>query len=77
MKNVTISLDEGLALWVRVSAAEHDMSLSRFVAELLRERRAREEGYSLAMESYLGRSPRRLRRSESQGYPTRDEIHDR
>ena len=36
MKNVTITLDEETAKWTRVHAAERDMSLSRFVGEVLR-----------------------------------------
>ncbi len=38
MKNVTISLNEKIARWARVKAAEQDKSLSRFLAELLEER---------------------------------------
>ena len=77
MKNVTISLDEELARWARVRAAEQDMSLSRFLATILRERRTREEGYAAAMESFLGREPARLRRGRKRPYPTRNELHDR
>ncbi|MCY4635943.1 MAG: hypothetical protein OXG04_15795 [Acidobacteria bacterium] len=35
MKNVTITLPEDLARWVRIRAAEQDRSVSRWVAELL------------------------------------------
>lgn len=35
MRNVTISLDEEVARWVRVAAAEHDLSVSRYVGEIL------------------------------------------
>src|SRR5207253_2430096 len=39
MKNVTITLDDDLAAWARVEAAKRDKSLSRFVAELISQRR--------------------------------------
>jgi hypothetical protein len=35
LKNVTISMDEDLASWLRVEAAKADMSVSRYVAKLL------------------------------------------
>lgn len=39
MKNVTISLDEETAAWARVEAAKAGKSLSRYMADLLAERR--------------------------------------
>jgi len=41
MSNVTVSLDEETARWVRVEAARRDVSVSRFLTELLSERRRR------------------------------------
>jgi hypothetical protein len=38
MKNVTITLQDDLALRARVEAAKQDKSLSRFIADLLEER---------------------------------------
>lgn len=38
MKNITITLDEETATWARVYAAQRNMSLSRYVGEVLRER---------------------------------------
>ena len=38
MKNVTITLDEEVARWARIRAAERDTSLSRLVGKLLREK---------------------------------------
>ena len=41
MKNVTISLDEELARWVRCKAADEYISISKLIARMLdRERRA-------------------------------------
>jgi len=76
VKNVTISLDEKTALWTRVEAASHDMSVSRFVGKVLRERMMSSEGFDQAQRSYLAREARRLRSSECP-LPTRDEMHQR
>jgi plasmid stability protein len=41
MKNVTITLDEEVARWARILAAEHNKSVSRLVGEMLREKTIR------------------------------------
>ena len=38
MKNVTITLDEEVARWARIIAAEQNTSVSRLVGEMLREK---------------------------------------
>jgi len=35
MRNVTVLMDGKVARWVRIEAARHDMSVSRFLAELV------------------------------------------
>lgn len=75
MKNVTITVDEDVAKWARVWAARHEMSLSRLVGELLREKMTDDYNYEIAMRQYLDRPPVALKSSGR--YPTRDEIHDR
>lgn len=37
MRNVTITLDEEVARWVRIEAAKRETSVSRLVGEMLRE----------------------------------------
>ena len=37
MKNVTITLDDDVAKWVRIRAAELDSSMSRLIGELLKQ----------------------------------------
>ena len=76
MKNVTITLDEETARWARVHAAEHNMSLSRFVGELLRERMLRSREYEDAMRRYF-RSRLVVRRRPGERRITREELHDR
>jgi hypothetical protein len=41
MKNVTITLDEEVARWARILAAEHNKSVSRLVGEMLRKKTIR------------------------------------
>jgi hypothetical protein len=53
VKNVTITLDEKTAAWARSHAAERDMSLSRFVGELLEKTMRESREYRRAMRSYL------------------------
>jgi hypothetical protein len=76
VKNVTITLEEEVARWARVRAAERNTSVSKLVGELLREHMKDEQAYDAAMRRYLGRKPRRLKpRGES--YPGREEVHER
>jgi hypothetical protein len=75
-RNVTISLDEEAARWVRIEAARRDTSVSAFLAEILEEWMGQTAGYEDSMKEFLGRGPRRLK-PEAGRYPSRDEIHDR
>ncbi len=76
MKNVTITLDEEVARWARIKAAEQDTSVSRLVGEMLREKMASEHSYQSSMKRYLSRKPSPLSRRGVK-YPTREEIHER
>lgn len=75
-RNVTVTLDEGTARWVRVEAAKKDMSVSQYLGELLADRRCRHEGYEAARQRYMAREPRPLRLAGDR-LPTRSEIHHR
>ena len=78
MKNVTVTLSEDIALWLRVRAAEQNRSMSKWLAELIEEMRRREDEYEIAMERFLARA-RKARKLEwvDGRRPTRDELHDR
>ena len=76
MKNVTITLDEETAAWARVHAARRNVSLSRYVGELLRQSMRESREYEEAMRRFLDRKPVRLKRS-GEHYPTREELYDR
>ena len=53
MKNITITLDEETAAWARVHAARKNLSLSRFVGELLGEHMREAREYDRAMRGFL------------------------
>jgi hypothetical protein len=76
MKNVTITLDEETAAWARVHAAQHNVSLSRFVSELLQRHMRESRVYDEAMRRFLAERPVKLKRPGKR-YLTRAEAHDR
>ena len=76
MKNVTITLEEEVARWARIRAAEQNTSVSRLVGEMLREHMQRESDYEAAMRRFLARKPVAMRKP-GEPLPTREELHDR
>ena len=76
MKNVTVSLPEDTARWVRVEAARADRSVSAWLAELLESKRRQGDEYQAAMERCLATKPRKLQWVDGRK-PTREELHDR
>lgn len=75
MKNVTITLKEEVARWLRVWAAEHDVSVSRFVGRLVEEQMNHERQYERSKRRFLARKPEPLKPGGR--YPSRDEVHER
>ncbi len=76
MKNVTITLDEATALLARREAARQNVSLSRYVGDLLRDRLRQSRRYELSMRRYLALEPVRLGRGD-EPYLSREASHDR
>jgi hypothetical protein len=76
MKNVTITLDEKVAAWARIRAAERETSVSRLVGDMLKERMLEEVSYQASMQHYLSQSPRLLKEPSAK-YPSREELHER
>ncbi len=76
MKNVTITMDEDTARWVRIEAAQRGTSVSRLIGELLHQKRLQDSEYRAASERYRGRKPVYLKPAD-QHYPDRDSLHDR
>jgi hypothetical protein len=76
VRNVTITLDQEVARWVRVQAAKADTSVSRWIGERMREQMQQAEAYQEAMDLFFSIRPRQLRDDDA-AYPTREEPHDR
>ncbi|HTS86366.1 MAG TPA: hypothetical protein VMG61_14765 [Usitatibacter sp.] len=77
MKNVTITLDEHTAAWVRVYAARMGGSVSRVVGDMLRAHMRDHKEYEQSMRRFLAKGPVRFRLAEGKGPPSREELHDR
>ena len=73
---MTITLDEDVARWARIRAAERETSVSRLVGELLREKMLAEQSYEGAMREYLARPALKLRRTAAR-YPRRAQLYGR
>jgi hypothetical protein len=76
MKNVTITLEEDVARWARIRAAETETSVSRLVGAMLRDKMREERAYEEAMRQYLTQRPVALK-SRRQRYPERQSLHER
>ena len=76
MKNITITLPEDVARWLRVKAAEDERSVSRWICELLERTRRREDDYDIAMKRYLARKPRKINWPDGRR-PTREQLYGR
>jgi len=76
MKNVTITLDENVARWARIRAAELNTSVSRLVGDMLREKMLDDEKYDQASRQYLSQRPLKLRKPGAR-YPKREELYGR
>ena len=76
MINVTITLDEEVARWARIMAAEQNTSVSRLVGEMLREKMIAEQNYQIAMQQYLSQPPKLLKAPGAK-LPAREELYDR
>lgn len=75
MKNVTITLEEDVARWVRVLAAKQNTSVSRLVGTMLKDKMAREDSYERAMKAFFDQEP--YIDVPPEGLPRREELYDR
>jgi hypothetical protein len=76
MKNVTITLEEEVARWARVWAAERGTSVSRILGETLKEKMQKESSYGRSQASYFSRQAKPLK-SRKQAYSKREELYER
>ena len=53
MKNVTVTMDDTVAEWVRVEAAKRGSSVSRLLGEWMAEKMRQEDVYAQAMREAL------------------------
>jgi len=74
LRNVTITLDEDVARWARVKAAEENSSVSRLVGELLRDLMRRHQRFDRARREFKRLSSAVI---SSGPYPRREDLHDR
>jgi hypothetical protein len=74
LRKMTVTLEEQVARWARIEAARREMSVSRLLGEILRERMLEDGGYEKAMRRALRRKA--FFRSTGQ-YFSREEVHDR
>ena len=75
MKNITITLDEQTAAWVRMEAAKRKISVSRLIGGLLHDRMRDARAYNEAMRRFFSHKPFDF--EWVGGRPTREEINDR
>lgn len=76
MKNITVTLDEKIAAWVRVHAARQGKSVSRLLGELLQQLMHDQRDYFEAMRRFQALKPRHFEWVGGRR-PTREELYDR
>jgi hypothetical protein len=74
LRNITLTLEEEVARWARIEAAKEDISVSRFLADILKQRMAAQDDYAKAMRRALARKP--FLKTDGR-YLSREEAHDR
>jgi len=74
LRNVTITLEEEVARWARIRAAEEDSSVSHLVGGLLRQLMQQHERFDRARREF-----QRLGSSiiSDSPYPRREDLHER
>jgi len=75
MKNVTVKLENDVAHWARVWAAEHNTSVSQVLGNLLKRMKKEKTGYAQAMQQFLSVEPQILKKTSK--YPSRDDLYGR
>ena len=74
LRNITVTLEPELVQWARIEAARRELSMSRFLAQLVKKEREEKDQYAAA----LTRSLRRKAFMKTDGkYLSREEAHDR
>lgn len=74
LRNVTITLEDEVARWARIKAAEENSSVSRLVGNLLRRRMQQHERFDRARREFQRIGTAVI---SSGPYPRREDLHDR
>ena len=74
LRNVTVTLEEGVARWARMEAARRDTSVSQLLAGILKERMREADDYDHAMRQALARKP--FLKTDGR-YLSREDVHER
>ncbi|MGC1370805.1 MAG: hypothetical protein WA824_01590 [Candidatus Sulfotelmatobacter sp.] len=74
LRNVTVTLEQSVARWARMEAARRDISVSKLLAGVLKERMRETDDYERAMRQALARKP--FLKTDGK-YLSREEVHER
>lgn len=74
LRNITMTVEEDVARWARLEAARQEKSVSRLLADILKDRMEETSTYERAMRRALARKP--FLRTDGR-YLSREEAHDR
>jgi hypothetical protein len=74
LRSITVTLEENVARWACLEAARKEMSVSRLLGGILKERMLEKNGYEGAMRRALARKP--FLKTDGR-YLSREELHDR
>lgn len=69
MKNVTITMEDAVAVWARMEAARRNTSVSRLVGEMLAEKMRRTDAYQRGMQDWQNKDRRWA--SDGSAHPSR------
>jgi hypothetical protein len=53
MKNITITMEDATAEWIRIEAAKRNTSVSRLVGEMLTDKMQHDDAYARAMREWV------------------------
>ena len=74
LKNITLKLEDDVAHWSKVWAAEHNTRVSRILGDLLKQMKKEKTGYAKSMQQFLGVQAKPLKTPVS--YPSRNDLYE-
>ena len=75
MKNVTITMEDAVADWVRIEAAKRNSSVSRMLGEMVSDKMRHNDAYERAMHEWQADTGAGVFTSDVQAHPTREETY--